>query len=189
VQAWGAFGSKVLGGWSVSGVTVAQTGQPMTITGTNSFNVFGISEDRAQLAPGCTNSQLGTSGSVKSRLNNYFNTNCVNRVDPSQPFNAITNPYAWPVISSDGGTAFGNMGVGIIDGPGQFNFDMSAIKHTKVHWPSEVSDVEFRAEFFNAFNHPQFANPDTNTSESTFGQILGTAVSPRVLQFALKFSF
>jgi hypothetical protein len=146
----------------------------MTITGTNFNNLFGISEDRAQLAPSCTNSQVGTLGSARNRLNNYFNKSCVG---------------PWPVISSDGGTAFGNMGVGIVNGPGQFNFDLSAIKHTKVRWPSEVSDVEFRAEFFNAFNHPQFANPDTNASDTTFGDILNTSVSPRVMQFALKFSF
>jgi hypothetical protein len=49
--------------------------------------------------------------------------------------------------------------------------------------------VEFRAEFFNAFNTPQFANPDATLSDASFGQIISTSVNPRLIQFALKFLF
>jgi hypothetical protein len=49
--------------------------------------------------------------------------------------------------------------------------------------------VEFRAEFFNLLNTPQFSNPETNFSSSTFGQISSTSVNPRFVQFALKLSF
>lgn len=56
-------------------------------------------------------------------------------------------------------------------------------------WPSEKSSLRFRGEFYNALNHPQFANPDTNFSSSTFGVIAGTAVNPRVGQLALTFAF
>jgi len=50
--------------------------------------------------------------------------------------------------------------------------------------------VQFRAEFFNTWNHPQFSNPNTVASAPTgFGQISTTSVSPRIIQFALKYSF
>jgi hypothetical protein len=50
--------------------------------------------------------------------------------------------------------------------------------------------VQFRAEFFNFFNHPQFAAPATAVSSAaTFGLITGTTVNPRVVQFALKYNF
>ena len=166
-----------LRGWSLAGVTTIQAGQALTITNTNPNNVFGISEDRAQIASGCTTGQLVTKGSLESRLKNYFNTTC------------FTNP---PVIGDDGvATDFGNSGVGIVKGPDQVNFDIAIIKRTGIaRWLGEKSNLEFRAEMFNSFNHPQFANPDTSLSDGpAFGQISSTSVNPRIVQFALKLNF
>jgi hypothetical protein len=56
-------------------------------------------------------------------------------------------------------------------------------------WPIESSSLQFRAEFYNAFNHSQFADPDSNFSSATFGVIKSTSVNPRVAQIALKWSF
>ncbi len=169
------FFTKLFGGWAVAGVTTFQSGQRLTITATNANNAFGITTDRAQLAAGCTHSQVATAGSLNSRLDNYFNRSCF------APF---------PVIGSDGrATGFGNSGAGIATGPDQRNFDIAVIKRTAVGWPTEASNVEFRAEFFNAFNTPQFAGPVTNFSAANFGGITSTAVSPRLIQFALKFNF
>jgi hypothetical protein len=181
---------QLLGGWAVSGVTTIQSGQYLTLTGQNSLNVFGISNDRIQLAPGCTNGQLANSGSVTDRLNNYFNGNCIDRQDLTQPLNAPlangANSPVWPVISTDGGTDFGNSAVGGVTGPGQNNWDISIQKAFPIR---ESMNVLFRTEFFNAFNHPQFANPVVDTSDSNFGRILSTTVNPRILQFAVKFNF
>jgi len=58
-----------------------------------------------------------------------------------------------------------------------------------LEWPHENSTLQLRAEFFNAFNHPQFANPDTNFSSPTFSVISSTSVNARVGQLALRFSF
>jgi hypothetical protein len=96
----------------------------------------------------------------------------------------------WPVVGNDGiATTFGNSGVGIVKGPGQSNFDMSILKRTPVRKLGEGANVEFRAEFFNAFNHPQFSNPSTDVGSSTFGVISSTSVNPRIIQLALKLSF
>jgi hypothetical protein len=165
----------VLGGWHLATVITIQSGTALTIADTNANNIFGISEDRAQLSGNCTKNQLVTRGPTASKLNNYFNAPC------------FTAP---PVIGADGiGTAFGNSGTGIVDGPGQANLDLAVSKTIALAWPLEKSSVQLRAEFFNALNHPQFANPDTNFRSSTFGVISSTSVNPRVGQLALRFSF
>ena len=164
----------VLGNWSVAAIATIQSGSAITIAATNSANVFGISEDRAQLST-CSKSQLVNTGSVQSKLNDYFNLSC----------------FASPrVIGADGiGTAFGNSATGIANGPGQANLDISFIKTVVLNRLVEKSSLEFRAEFYNALNHPQFANPDTNFTSPTFGVISSTAVNARVGQLALKFAF
>ena len=153
-------------------VLTIQSGSALTIADTNSKNVFGISEDRAQLTGACSNSQLVRGGSIESKLNAYFNASCFTTA---------------PVIGADGiGTAFGNSATGIVDGPGQANIDIAFLKRIAVH---ESSSIQFRAEFFNLFNHPQFANPDANFTSPTFGVISSTAVNARVGQVAVRFSF
>ena len=163
------------GGWSLAAVGTVQSGDALTILYTNSTNVFGISQDRAQLSGSCTNAQIVTPGSVQSNLNNYFNVAC------------FTTP---PIIGADGiGTAFGDSATGVVNGPAQANLDLSLSKILPLRWPKDGSSLQFRVEFFNVFNHPQFADPDNNFSSSTFGVISSTSVNPRVGQLALKLSF
>ena len=165
----------LLGGWDVAAVATIQSGTALTIANTNANNVFGISEDRAQLSGSCSKNQLVKGGAVESKLGGYFNTTC------------FTTPA---IIGADGiGTAFGNSGTGIANGPGQANLDLAFSKNVPLNWPVEKSSIQFRAEFFNALNHPQFANPDTNFTSATFGVISSTAVNPRVGQLALRFAF
>lgn len=186
---------RVLGGWSVSGVTTFQSGRRMIITDSNFLNAFGITSsgfgdgDRVQIAPNCTYGDLNTSGSVNDRLNHYFNTAC------------IGTP---PVIGADGvAEGFGNSGNGIVRGPDQRNFDIAVVKRTPL-WGSDVRNIEFRAEFFNAFNTPSFSNPVTGGNlvtliphtatpifvpSATFGHIESTSVNPRIIQLALKLNF
>jgi hypothetical protein len=165
----------LLGGWDLAAVVTVQSGTALTIANTNAINVFGISEDRAELTGTCTKNQLITRGPIGSKLNAYFNISC------------FTTP---PVIGTDGiGTAFGNSGTGIVDGPGQGNLDLAFSKTVALKWPNEATHLQFRSEFFNALNHPQFANPDTNFTSPTFGVISSTAVNPRVIQLALRLVF
>jgi hypothetical protein len=184
-----SFAGRALGGWSVSGVTTFQSGHYLTISDINATNAFGISGagmDTPDFAAGCTRSQLATHGSVESRLPGFLNAAC------------LTGP---PVITVDGGTDFGNLGVSVVRGPDQANFDMALIKKTPILRSSERMNLEFRAEFFNAFNHPQFADPSaTNLIAGevvgpafvplpSFGVITSTSVNPRVIQLALKLNF
>src|SRR6185369_17008529 len=132
---------SVLGNWNLSAIATIQSGSALTIANTNADNVFGISQDRAQLSGNCSNGQLVTQGSIESKLNAYFNLSC------------FAKP---PIVGADGkGTTFGNSGTGIVDGPGQANLDLAISKSIPFSWPREGSLLELRAEFFNALNHPQ----------------------------------
>jgi hypothetical protein len=85
------------------------------------------------------------------------------------------------------GSGFGNNAIGSITGPGQFNFDMSLIKNMKL-W--EGGSLEFHVDAFNVFNHAQFNPPGNDVNAAaTFGIITSTSVTPRVMQFGLKFLF
>jgi hypothetical protein len=117
---------------------------------------------------------------VQINLNNFFNKN------------AFCAP---PQL--DGATGFGTLGRGVVYGPGQHNMDMSIFKDTRVGGLRETGTVQLRAEFFNTFNTPQFAS-QTTTQFSTaitqlgapsFGHITATTVSPRIIQFGLKYTF
>ena len=161
-------------GWSIAAVGTIQSGDALSIFFANTKNVFGIQVDRAQLSTSCKNSDFIPPGSVQSKLNSYFRSAC------------FTTP---PVIGADGvGTDFGNSSTGIVNGPGQANLDFSIAKNIPLRWPQEGS-VQLRAEFFNIFNHPQFADPDNSFNSATFGVIGSTSVNPRVGQVAMKFSF
>jgi hypothetical protein len=176
----------VLGGWNISGVTTVQSGTPLILIdergGTAylpSTNSDTLGYSRPQMCPGVTYGQIAAPGGIESRLNGYWN--------PS----AFCAP---PVIGSDGqATAYGNAGAGILRGPGQFNFDAALLKTAHIH---ESINMQFRAEFYNLFNHPQFSNPaalgNSNNALADVtanNRITDTSVGPRVLQLGLKVIF
>jgi outer membrane receptor protein involved in Fe transport len=160
---------RVLGGWALSGVTVAQSGQRLSaINGNDATNAYGITTDLVNYIPGCK-------AVNRSSLSHYINASCF-----QEP----------PVIGADGiATDFGTSPVGLITGPRQLNFDFAVLKRTSLGWPNEAVNLEFRSEFFNLFNHPVFADPINSFDSSAFGQITGTATNPRIIQFALKLNF
>jgi hypothetical protein len=169
-------------GWNLSGVTVAQSGTPLTITDARGGTIYGVSGStsltgigRAQMCPGAVYEQIGTSGDVSARLGG---------ASGGVGFWNAGTFCAVPAIGN--GTGYGNSGVGIVQGPGQFNFDIAVAKGAKI---GERAVLQFRAEFFNAWNHAQFANPGTEVTGVNFGQITATSVSPRLIQLALKLGF
>jgi hypothetical protein len=160
----------MLSRWQVSGGPVIQSGLPITIVDSTAGSVFGnlSGDSRAQ----CTGINPTSSGSTVSRINGYFNASA----------------FAPPPAIGDG-TGFGNCGVGILRGPHEFDFDLGIQKNFSVR---ENSTVQFRAEFFNLTNTPNFGLPNNDFgggNNPAFGVISSTASSPRIIQFALKYIF
>jgi hypothetical protein len=83
--------------------------------------------------------------------------------------------------------------VGIVRGPSQDNSDITVSRTFR--GLREGNSIDFRGEFFNAFNHAQYADPSSTQLEGTaapttgFGQIISSSVAPRIIQFALKYQF
>jgi len=180
------FKGKLVNGWIWSGVTTIQDGTPLTITDGRLGTDFGGSlTSRAQFCSGMGNGNVGTSGSLYSRVvNGYLNNSAF-----AGPTGACASVYPTGGVFGTG-TGFGNSGQGIILGPGQDNWDMSLSKITTVGGLREGATLEFRTEFFNSFNHPEFSNPGVSVSTAaTFGKITSSSVNPRLIQFALKYAF
>jgi len=175
-------------GWSVAGVTTIQDGYPLTIEDARGGAVYGnpdvgaamtVGYSRAQMCPGANYSDIVNPGAVSSKLTDYFN---------ASSFCSI--PIIGQVNGVGGATGYGNSGRNIVLGPGQLNFDASIVKKTVVGGLSESGYIEFRTDFFNLANHPQFANPSLLVSSpATFGTITATNVGPRVIQFSLRYNF
>jgi hypothetical protein len=125
-------------------------------------NATAFVQARANSVAGCDASR---SGGVQARLNEYFNVNCFT------PATAVGD--------------FGTSGRNILRGPDQKNADISIVKF----FPIGERQLEFRSEFFNAFNSVSFANPVNILASENVGQIVTTTTGSRVIQFALKFNF
>ena len=80
----------------------------------------------------------------------------------------------------------GNAGRVPVVGPDFVNTDFSVIKQFTLH---EEVGLQFRAEFFNLFNHAQFGLPVNDVSAAGFGSVNSTVNNPRLVQFALKLTF
>lgn len=150
-----------LGGWELTGITRFTTGLPVT-----------ISEDIDQ-------SLLGSSHTDTPNWDGH----AIVKFDPRSTtkhtyFNA--SQFSLQPLGT-----FGNANRRFFHGPGLNNWDMALRKSVQVH---ERYGMEFRAEFFNVFNHAQFNNPNGSQSSASFGRI-STARDPRIGQVALRFTF
>jgi Carboxypeptidase regulatory-like domain/TonB dependent receptor len=154
----------LLNGWETYGIVTLQTGRPFTV---------------ALL------SEIDNSGTGRSILGFGANDrpNLVGNPELSDPstlqwFNTAAFTFPPP------GT-FGNAGRNILDGPGFQNVNASLLKNTRI---TERVNLQFRAEAFNLFNHPNFNLPDNFLGSPTFGRIT-SARDPRHIQFGLKLLF
>jgi carboxypeptidase family protein len=166
-QLHGAAG-KLANGWSLSGITTFQSGFPIRI--------FSSADQELQnsfdfLLPG----EPDLVGKFKS-------------LDPRGPGHLAFDPsvFATPALGT-----IGNSPRTLCCGPGINNFDFALLKDTPI---TEKTHMQFRAEFFNIFNHAQFENPSAaagasgDFASSTFGQVV-QARAPRLIQLALKLIF
>jgi len=193
------FAGKTLSGWGAAGVITIQSGLPMTLTDSLGGAIYGgAGVSRAQLCPGFTYNQIVNPGSIQSKLNNYFNLNAF----ADTAATAGSSTCALPIVgafaspgtglpASPGATGFGNTGRGIILGPPQDDWDVSALKKTTVGGLKENATLKFRADFYNAFNHRQFNNPGLAVSRTStsFGVITSSSVATRIIQFGLRYAF
>jgi len=177
----GARGAKgaLLGDWAVSGITIFQSGTPFSVTDSAagsaylatflSFAVLG-----ADLAPGGSIAGGKTSGDIHKRLHGYLN---YSNFAPAAP--------AYPGASA---RAFGHLGRNIYRGPHQQNWDFSLIKNFRL---TERQSLRFTADFFNIWNHANFASPSSNDVENPgpFGEIQSAVGTPRLIQFQLRYAF
>jgi hypothetical protein len=164
------FARAVFGGWQLSGILAAQTGLPFTVAVGRD-----LSETQLEVFNARPN-RIGNGTLPKSQrtVERWFNVN--DFVVPAQ-------------------YTFGNAGRSILDGPGFVNFDLGFNKRVRL---SEQLTLEFRSEFFNALNTPQFDQPGGGTIDTagrpmiTFpnaATIARTVHDARQIQFGLKLLF
>ena len=156
--------SQLLGGWTTYGTISLQSGQPFTVA----------------LLPQYDNSNTGIAslGFGANNRPNRIGTGKVLSPGPNQWFD--TNAF----IPAEYGS-FGNSGRNILDGPGYKDFSLSLIKNCDIR---DGLKIQFRTEFFNAFNNVNFDLPDIFWGSPSFGRI-NSAKEPRRIQFGLKAIF
>jgi len=166
--------NKIVGGWGVNTIITLQRGYPLAIGGNSNLGNSGLPNIGNPRASVVGPRKMNDSGSLNARLNEWFDTSAF---AVTQGFGYGTDSRTEPNLRSDGIK----------------NIDFAAFKDTRFG-PDDRLGLEFRAEFFNFFNHPQFAPPNTSCCTSvanggTFGQITSQYNLPRVVQFGLRLSF
>jgi len=181
---------KLVSGWGVDGITTFQRGFPVKIsygagTALSGSGFLGQSTLRPDVVPGC---DKNVSGSPVSRLGGWFNTSCFQQPGLNTPG---LNGVSIPGIAN--GWAFGNEPRvdPTLRQQGINNFDFAVFKKTTI---GERANIEFRTEFFNIFNHPQFGPPNgtcCTANNANFGVVTNTIgnAQSRLIQFGLKFAF
>ena len=150
----------LLGDWETNGIVSLNSGYPFTIVDSANPSTTG------EYGPTDRPNLIGDPNAGPHTVTSWFNTAAFQPLPPS------------------GG--FGNAGRNIVRGPTIKTVDLSVFKNFNIQ---EKWKVQFRAEFFNLFNHPNFLPPVNDISSPTFGRITETSTDAREIQFGLKVSF
>ena len=155
----GPVSNAILGGWQVNGIAHITSGFPLFMTTAVNNSGTDLSNRPDRVCNGTLSNPT---------IQQWFNTSCF--VDPA------------PGMLGDSSRS-------ALYGPGFTNFDFSLFKNFSLSRVREGVKLQFRSEFFNVFNHPQFGPPGTAEGGAGFGQVLSTINNPRLIQFALKVIF
>jgi Carboxypeptidase regulatory-like domain/TonB dependent receptor len=184
-------------GWQLGGIVQASSGVPLwPLDGVEGDPMGQLNSEPIAIPDRVAGCQLTFPSSGRHGSLQYVNPAClINAQAPSQSFyNANCDPkFAAPTCIN----LLGNLGRNTIIGPGLVNVDFSMVKNNKIPRISENFAIQFRAEFFNVFNHTNFAPPVDNLEALDasgnpvpgFGQIDATQIPNREIQFALKFTW
>jgi hypothetical protein len=175
------FGNAVVSGWGLDGIATFQRGFPVKVSwgGGDALSEAGLGTGtlRPDYIPGCDKSVGGSS--LHKEQTTWFNTACFTAPSGNNPtISTPVNPWTFgdePRVDAT------------MRQQGVVNFDFAVFKRTTI---MERLNVEFRAEFFDLFNHPQFGPPNSTATSPTFGVVTNTVNSTfRIVQFGLKFIF
>jgi hypothetical protein len=158
--------NTLLGGWTITGIHTVQSGAPLTFIQGDDVALDGTFGDQhAMLVPGVTVKDIVLDHSSRGAMvERFFNTA------------AFIHPNDLPR------GVYGDAGRGLISGPASSSSDLSLLKDFVIREPFRV---QFRSEFFNAFNQVNFGSVRTAVNSGTFGR-LRSAAAGRVIQFGLK---
>jgi hypothetical protein len=158
----------VFGDWEFSPIITTQQGLGLTINQSGLLNLGGERRSRPNRVAN------GNLSSGEQTVDRFFDTGAFVVLQ--------TNPALAGFVPNQ---AFGNSGPGVIRGPNLINVDFNLSKTFQI---TERNSLQFRAEFFNAFNRANFGVPGI-TVGAGFGQIVSTATEARIIQFGLKYRF
>jgi hypothetical protein len=153
-----------LTGWQTFGILTLQSGRPFTVALLSDIDNSGTGRSLLGFGANDRPNLVGDPHLDQRTTDRWFDTSA----------------FAFPARGS-----FGNAGRNILNGPGYQSFNASLVKNTAL---SESVNLQFRAEFFNLFNHPNFNLPDNFLGSPTFGRI-SSAKDPRHIQFGAKLLF
>ena len=169
----------VVGGWSVNAIATIQKGNPFSVSAPNNTNwsPANIKADRY-----CNGRNELHNKDLRSNGMYWLFTG----VDTSENSACFVNPATDPHNTSGSTWYYGTSGFDILTGPGINNWDLGIHKAFPIH-----ENVRFavRGEFFNAWNHAQFANPSSSVTSGTFGTVTATQKDPRIVQLGATLSF
>jgi hypothetical protein len=176
-----AFEDAVAGGWQVSGITTIRSGEHYT-----PFLSFDPTNTGTAAMPDTIHNPYDFSFDIADQGSVYH---CPTPGHQSLQCWYNQTAFAVPALAPGQTVAhlFGNAKDGTLVGPDQVNFDFGASKNFRI---TERHVVQFRAEMFNLFNHPQFGLPGRNPNNNGGASITGTLPdNQREIQFALRYTF